>query len=468
MSDYQVAVIGAGPGGYVSAIRCAQLGLKTVCIEKWVDDKEKPTLGGTCLNVGCIPSKALLDSTHLYETLNKDAKHHGINVKEPSLNLEVMHQRKDQIITNFSQGIAGLFAKNGVDLIQGSARFIDQNTLEVSQSGEVKNLSADNIIIATGSSPITLENLPLGESVVDNAGALNFDEVPVDLGIIGAGVIGLELGTVWRRLGANVTIFEMAETFLPLVDRDIADQAYRVLTKQGLNIKLGAKVTEADIDEDYVSITYEDSQGEDEIEFDKLIVAVGRTANTQGLDLERAGIRCDDRDFILCDESCRTNTPNIFAIGDVTSGPMLAHRASKDGILAAETISGDRGTKNYSAIPWVIYTSPEIAWCGETEQSLEAQGIKYRVGKFPFIANGRAHAMLETEGMVKILTAMDGQVLGLHILGPFASELISTGVTAVQNGFSYADIVHEIHAHPSLSEVIHEAALDIEDRKLHL
>lgn len=469
MADYKVAVIGAGPGGYVAAIRCAQLGLSTVCIEKWRDENDKPALGGTCLNVGCIPSKALLDSSHLYETLNHEAKDHGIKVNTSSIDITTMHARKEQIISNFSQGIDGLCKKNGVHMLYGSARFIDAHTVEVDiPEGQKQTITADHFIIATGSVPVSLEQLPLGASIADNAGALAYDEVPVDLGIVGAGVIGLELGSVWRRLGANVTILEMSEEFLPAVDRDIAKEALKVYQKQGLNIKLGASITETDIDEDYVAVEYEDAQGEHEAEFDKLIVAVGRKPNTESLNLTAIGVELDERGFIVTDDTCKTQQDHIYAIGDVTAGPMLAHRASKDGIHAAENIHGANHKSDFNNIPWIVYTWPEIAWCGQTEQELKAAGIKYQQGQFPFVANGRAHAMNSTEGKIKILTAEDGVILGVHILGPNASELIATGVAAMQKDLNYQDIINEIHAHPSLSEAMHEAALDIEKRTIHI
>lgn len=469
MSDYSVAVIGAGPGGYVAAIRCAQLGLPTVCIEKWRDENDQLSLGGTCLNVGCIPSKALLDSTHLYETLCKEAQDHGIKVSGSVVDLNVMHSRKDQIIKNFSGGIGSLFEKNGVDSLFGSASFVDEHTLEIETLDQgKKTITADHIIIATGSVPVTLEQFPNGESVADNAGALNFDEVPVDLGIVGAGVIGLELGSVWRRLGSNVTILEMSPQFLPAVDREISREALKLYSKQGLDIKLGAQITETDVDDDYVSVSYTDAKGEHEVEFDKLIVAVGRKPNTNKLNLEKINVKVDERGFIATNNLCQTNIKHIYAIGDVTAGPMLAHRASKDGMHAAENINGDQHGSDYANIPWIIYTWPEIAWCGQTEEELKAAGIDYQKGKFPFMANGRAHAMNSAEGKIKILTDSKGLVLGVHIIGPNASELIAAGVSAMEKGQTYHDIINEIHAHPTLSEAIHEAALDIEKRTIHI
>ena len=470
MTDYDVAVIGAGPGGYVAAIRCAQLGLKTVCIDKWVNNKSAASLGGTCLNVGCIPSKALLDSSHLYETINQEASDHGINAKISSVSLDKMQARKNTIINNFSKGIAGLFAKNKVESLLGTAKLVDKNTIEISSDQSEKTvIMAKNIIIATGSSPVEIKQAIVEESIVDNDGALNFDEIPTDLGVIGAGVIGLELGSVWRRLGSNVTLLEMSNEFLPTADKEIAKEALKIFKSQGLNIKLGAKMTETENDEDYVGVTYSDDNGEEELEFDKLIVAVGRKPNSENLGLNEIGIEMNDRGFIKTNDQCQTNIDNIYAIGDVTAGPMLAHKASKDGITTAENIAnGNTKTTNYDNIPWIIYTWPEIAWAGKTEQELKENNVAYKVGKFPFMANGRAHAMNAPKGMIKIIAAEDGKVLGIHILGPNASELIATGVSAVGQKHSYQEIIDEIHAHPTLSEAIHEAALDIEKRTIHI
>lgn len=470
MTDYDVAVIGAGPGGYVAAIRCAQLGLKTVCIDKWVNEKAAASLGGTCLNVGCIPSKALLDSSHLYESINHEAAAHGINAKSTSINLDQMQTRKNTIINNFSKGIGGLFKKNKVDSLLGSAKLLDNTTIEVTNEKMVEQLvKAKNIIIATGSVPIDIPQAKIEDSIVDNEGALNFDEIPTDLGVIGAGVIGLELGSVWRRLGANVTLLEMCKDFLPMADHEIAKEALKIFKSQGLDIKLGAKMTETENDEDYVSVTFEDHNGEDELEFDKLIVAVGRKPNSNNLALDSIGIDTDERGFIKTNKQCQTNIENIYAIGDVTAGPMLAHRASKDGIIAAENIiNNNNKSTHYENIPWIIYTWPEIAWCGKTEQELKKEGVSYKTGKFPFLANGRAHAMNTPSGLIKIIAADDGTILGMHILGPNASEMIATGVSVVGQQHSYQDIIDEIHAHPTLTEAIHEAALDIEKRTIHI
>jgi dihydrolipoamide dehydrogenase len=468
MSEYDIAVIGAGPGGYVAAIRCAQLGLKTVCIDKWIGTDGKPSLGGTCLNVGCIPSKALLDSSHLYESISKEASVHGINSKA-SLDLAKMQGRKKTIINNLAGGIAGLFKKNGVESIAGTARLTSSQSIEITApDSSTRCIAAKNIIIATGSVPIDIPQAKVEDSIVDNAGALGFDELPVDLGIIGAGVIGLELGSVWRRLGSKVTLLEMCDEFLPTVDHEIAALALKIFKSQGLNILLGAKVTETENDEDYVSVTYAQDAGEHEAEFDRLVVAVGRRPNTDGLGLDDLDINVDARGFVITDDECQTNIEHVYAIGDVSSGPMLAHRASKDGIIVAENIAaGSHKKTHYEQIPWVIYTWPEIAWFGKTEQELDASGTPCKVGTFPFMASGRAHAMNSPQGMVKIIAAQDDTILGMHIIGPNASELIASGVSAAANKHTYKTIIEEIHAHPTLSEAMHEAALDIENRAIH-
>ncbi|MEQ8427902.1 MAG: dihydrolipoyl dehydrogenase [Gammaproteobacteria bacterium] len=468
MTNYDVAVIGAGPGGYVTAIRCAQLGLKTICIDKWINTQNKASLGGTCLNVGCIPSKALLDSSHLYEACKEEAASHGIGMTPGKLDVPAMLARKNTIISQMSQGISGLFKKNKVDSLLGSATIVDKNTIEVTTDGNKEIVKAEKIVIATGSVPAQIPGATIEKSIVDNEGALDFEAVPGDLGIIGAGVIGLELGSVWRRLGANVTILEMVADFLPAVDREIAKEALKIFKSQGLDIKLGTKVTDIENDDDYVSVTYEDQSGEDELEFEKLIVAVGRKPLTENLGLETVGVELDDRGYIVVNKQCQTSVDNIYAIGDVTRGPMLAHRASKDGIVVAENIAGKNKSIDYQSIPWVIYTWPEIAWAGATEQELKDKSISYKKGKFPFLANGRAHAMNCAKGMIKILSSEDGTVLGVHIIGPNASELISEGVAAISKKLSYTDIIDEIHAHPTLTEAFHEAALDIENRTIHI
>jgi dihydrolipoyl dehydrogenase len=408
---------------------------------------------------------------HIYTNrINKESAIHGIKTNIESLDLGKMQTRKNNIINNFSKGITGLFKKNKVESLLGTAKIIDKNTIEITNNqSEKKLVTANNIIIATGSVPLEIKQAVTEGNIVDNDGALNFDEIPKNLGVIGAGVIGLELGSVWRRLGSNVTLLEMCDDFLPAVDHEIAKEALKISKAQGLNIKLGAKVTETKNDEDIVSVIYTDDKGESELKFDKLIVAVGRKPNTDKLELSNAGVEINERGFIITNDRCQTNIDNIYAIGDVIPGPMLAHKASKEGVIAAENIAkGNEKTTHYDNIPWVIYTWPEIAWSGKTEQELKEKNISYKVGRFPFLANGRAHAMNTPKGMVKIIAADDGKILGMHIIGPCASELIAVGVSAIGQHQSYQDIIDEIHAHPTLSEAIHEAALDIENRTIHI
>jgi dihydrolipoyl dehydrogenase len=478
MKNYDVIVIGAGPGGYVSAIRCAQLGLSVACVESWSKENGKPALGGTCLNVGCIPSKALLESTHHFSHLKNDAADHGINVSGASMDVNKMIARKDKTVHILTQGIASLFRKNNIDLLHGRGRISSQNEsgqyhVEVSPANEDDEklmASAKHIIIATGSEPTKIPPAKVdNDRIVDSTGALAFDETPRKLGIIGAGVIGLELGSVWNRLGSEVVILEALDSFLEPVDDQLSDVAYKILSKQGLDIRLGAKVTGTGSNNQEVIVIYEDAEGKQQISVDKLIVAVGRTPNTEGLDAEDCGLNLDEKGFIQVDDQCQTNLPNVYAIGDVVRGPMLAHKASEEGVAVAERIVGKAGHINYQTIPWVIYTWPEIAWVGMTEQELEANGIDYKPGIFPFIANSRARATGDTAGMVKILAdKLSDKILGVHILGPNASELISEAVLAMEFDASSEDIARTIHGHPSLSEAIHEAALAVDNRALHI
>jgi len=479
MKNYDVIVIGAGPGGYVAAIRCAQLGLSVACVESWSKENGKPALGGTCLNVGCIPSKALLESTHHFSYLKNDAADHGINVSGATMDVNKMIARKDKTVQILTQGIAGLFKKNNIDLLHGRGRITAQDNsghylIEVSPSStedeETITASGKHIIIATGSEPSKIPAAKVdNDRIVDSTGALAFNETPRKLCIIGAGVIGLELGSVWSRLGSEVVILEALETFLEPVDNQLSDEAYKILTKQGLDIRLGAKVTGTGSNNQEVIVIYENAEGKQQISVDKLIVAVGRSPNTEGLDAEACGLTLDEKGFIKVDEQCQTNLPNVFAVGDVVRGPMLAHKASEEGVAVAERIAGQAGHVNYQTIPWVIYTWPEIAWVGMTEQELEKNGIAYKVGTFPFIANSRARATGDTSGMVKILAdSQSDRVLGVHILGPNASELIAEAVLAMEFDASSEDIARTIHGHPSLSEAIHEAALDVDNRALHI
>ncbi len=472
MENYDVVVIGAGPGGYVAAIRCAQLGLKTACIESWRNGKGEPTLGGTCLNVGCIPSKALLDSSHHYEHLRKHAKEHGISTGEVAIDVAVMQKRKDKIVQTLTQGIGALFKKNGVQWLQGHGRLLpDLQVAVVDPAGaETARLQAKHIVVATGSVPARIPPAPVDQRrIVDSTGALAFDAVPATLGVIGAGVIGLELGSVWRRLGAEVTVFEALPSFLAAADQDVAKEAQKLLSKQGLDIRLGAKVTQVAADDTGVTVDVEIGGKAEQARFDKLVVAVGRSPNTAGLGAEAAGLKLDARGFIDVDDHCRTNVPGIYAIGDVVRGPMLAHKASEEGIAVAEHIAGQKPHIDHANIPWVIYTWPEIAWAGATEQALKAENRPCKTGRFPFLASGRARAMGETDGFIKIISdATTDAVLGVHVIGPNASELIAEAVLAMEFGASAEDIARTVHAHPTLSEGMHEAALGVDKRMIHL
>ncbi len=479
MKNYDVIVIGAGPGGYVAAIRCAQLGLSTACVESWSKANGKPALGGTCLNVGCIPSKALLESSHHFSHLKNNAADHGINVSGARMDVPRMIARKDKMVQMLTQGITGLLKKNNIDLLHGRGQITTQDEsghthIEVSpptsEGGEKITASAKHIIIATGSEPTKIPPAKVdNDRIVDSTGALAFDETPRKLGVIGAGVIGLELGSVWSRLGSEVVILEALDSFLEPVDNQLSDEAYKILSKQGLDIRLGAKVTGTGTNNQEVIVVYEDAEGKHQISFDKLIVAVGRTPNTQGLGAETSGLALDERGFIQVDDQCQTNLQNVYAIGDVVRGPMLAHKASEEGVAVAERIAGQSGHMNYRTIPWVIYTWPEIAWVGMTEQELQNSGIDYKIGTFPFAANSRARTSGDTAGMVKILAdSQSDRILGVHMLGPNASELISEAVLAMEFDASSEDIARTIHGHPSLSEAIHEAALNVDNRALHL
>jgi dihydrolipoamide dehydrogenase len=473
MSDYDVLVIGAGPGGYVAAIRCAQLGMKAACVEGWLAPNGKPALGGTCLNVGCIPSKALLDSSHHFEHINKHAAEHGITVEGASIDVGTMMKRKDKVVQALTMGVAGLFKKNKVEWLQGFAKLKSSTEVDVTSTtapAKTQTVSAKHLIIATGSVPAQIPPAPLdGTTIVDSTGALSFETIPKRLGVIGAGVIGLELGSVWRRLGSEVVVLEALETFLPPVDRGIADDAFKQLGRQGLDIRLGAKVTATEVQGDTVTVHYERGGKTEEIQVDKLIVAVGRKPNTQGLGAEAAGLKLDTRGFIEVDEDCRTALPNVYAIGDVVRGPMLAHKASEEGVAVAERIAGQQPHVDFNTVPWVIYTWPEIAWVGQTEQALREQGRDIAVGSFPMLANGRAKAMGEATGLVKIIAdAKTDELLGVHIFAPNASELIAEAVLAMTFHGSAEDIALTCHAHPTLAEATHEAALAAKGRVIHL
>jgi dihydrolipoamide dehydrogenase len=471
MENYDVVVIGGGPGGYIAAIRCAQLGMKTACVEQWQSDKGKTVLGGTCLNVGCIPSKALLDSSHHFEDINKHAKDHGISVDNAQMDVGKMLKRKDKTVQILTMGVAGLFKKHGITLLEGTGSLISNSEVQItSASGENQSVAAKTIIIATGSVPAVLPPAPVdNETIVDSTGALSFSEVPETLGVIGAGVIGLELGSVWRRLGSKVTVIEALDSFMSAADHDIAAAAQKELEKQGLDIQLGAKMTSCEVSNGKAKVQYEQNGESHTLEVDKLIVAIGRKPNTEGLNADQAGLKLDERGFIETDDQCRTNLDNVFAIGDVIHGPMLAHKAMEEGAAVAELIDGQKPEFGHDNIPWVVYTWPEIAWVGKTENELKAEGRNIRVGSFPFMATGRARAMNETTGMIKMIgDAETDELLSVHIFGPNASELISEAVLAKSFRASTEDIARTIHAHPTLSEAMHEAALSVDGRTLHI
>ena len=475
MSDtvYDVLVIGGGPGGYVAAIRAAQLGLSAACVDKWTNDKGKTVYGGTCLNVGCIPSKALLESSYNYERVSKHFAAHGVLADNPRVDLATMQKRKEKVVTALVTGIDGLFRKNKVAAMSGAASIIsvgDVCEVEINHDGKKTRVKAKNLIIATGSVPRDIPPAPVdGKNIVDNEGALAFDSVPKKLGVIGAGVIGLELGSVWNRLGSEVQVLEAMPDFLAAADVDVAKEAAKIFKKQGLNIETGAKVTGAKTSAKNVEVSWEKDGKTQKEKFDKLIVAVGRAPYTNGLGLETVGLETENG-FINVDSQCRTKYANVFAIGDVVRGPMLAHKAEDEGSMVAEIIAGQKPEIDYDCIPWVIYTHPEIAWAGKTEQTLKAEGVEYRKGAFPFIANGRARGLGETDGFVKMLAAADDgdRILGVHIMGAGASDLIAEGVLALEMGAASEDIARTCHAHPTLAEAFREAALAVDGRAIHI
>jgi len=471
---FDVAVIGAGPGGYTAAIRAAQLGLNTVCIDDWKNARGKPSLGGTCLNVGCIPSKALLESSENYERALHKFGEHGITVKDVAVDIATMLARKDKIVDSFTGGIALLFRKNKVTSMHGRGRFVAGGTayqIEVRNGDAAEVIEAKHVIIATGSVPRQLPFAPVdNERIVDNTGALALPQVPKRLGVIGAGVIGLEMGSVWKRLGSQVTILEALPNFLQAADEQVAKEALRVFTKVvGLDIRLGVKIGAVKTSKKGVAVEYADPAGEQKAEFDVLVVAVGRAPQSAGLGAESVGLKLDSRGFIEVDDHCRTSLANVYAIGDVVRGPMLAHKSSEEGVAVAEMIAGQSGHVNLETVPWVIYTAPEIAWVGKTEQELKAKNVEYRSGQCPFIVNGRARAIGETAGFVKVLAdARTGRILGVHMIGPYASELIAEAVVAMEFGAAAEDIARIVHAHPTLSEALHEAALGVDKRTINL
>jgi len=471
MTDkYDVVVIGGGPAGYVAAIRCAQLGLNTACVDEWVNADGAMSLGGTCVNVGCIPSKALLESSEAWAKTQHEWANHGIRVDGAKMDIEQMHTRRREIVKSLTGGVAQLFKSNGVTGLHGHGKLVDKHRIEVSgPDGDASTIEADSIILASGSQPVDLKVSPIdGDRIVDSAGALEFDAVPKRLGVIGGGVIGLELGSVWARLGSEVVILEAMDDFLSIADRQIAKEAHKQFKKQGLDIRLGARVTGSKASKKDVTLTYEDANGGDTLKFDKLIVCVGRRPNTDNLFSEEPRIELDEKGFIEINDQFRTNLPHVYAIGDVVRGPMLAHKASEEGVAVAEIIAGQHGHVNYNTVPSVIYTWPEVAWVGKTEEELKSAGIDYRTGSFSFAANGRAKAMEAAMGLTKFIAdAHSDEILGIHIVGPGASELIAEGVLAMEYRATSEDVARTMHAHPTLSETMHEAALAVDGRMIH-
>jgi dihydrolipoamide dehydrogenase len=471
---FDVVVIGSGPAGYIAAVRAAQLGLKTACVEKWRNPNGEMALGGTCLNVGCIPSKALLASSEEYEKVSHHLGAHGITVKGASMNIATMLKRKDVIVSKMSKGIEFLFRKNKITWLKGHGRFagrVDQGfTIEV-EGDEKESVTAKNVIIATGSKARHLPGIAVDNKIVcDNEGALAFDSVPEKLGVIGAGVIGLELGSVWRRLGSEVTVLEALPTFLGACDDAVSKEAFKLFTQQGLDIHLGVKIGDVKASAKGVTLNYADSDGKPHtLAVDRLIVSVGRVPNTENLNLESVGLSVDARGFVPVNDHCETSIAGVYAVGDVVRGPMLAHKGEDEGVMVAEIIAGQKPHIDYDCIPWVIYTSPEIAWVGRTEQQLQAEGREYKSGQFPFAANGRALGMDATDGFVKVLAdAETEQILGVHIIAVGASDLISEAAVAMEFKASAEDIGRVCHPHPSLSEAVREASLAIYKRALNM
>ncbi len=469
--NFDVIVIGAGPGGYVAAIRCAQLGLNTAVIDSQVNSEGEPSLGGTCLNVGCIPSKALLDSSEQYHRLQHQFSSHGISAENATIDIAVMQQRKSAIVSSLTGGISQLFKANKVTSFHGFGQLLADKAVNViDRDGEVtKTLSANEIILAPGSIPIEIPSIPYDhEFIVDSTGALAFGRVPARLGVIGAGVIGLELGSVWNRLGSEVVMLEALDDFLDLADHQVAREAKRHFGKQGMDIRLGAMVNRIDSGAGGLQVQYTQKDESHTLEVDRVIVAVGRKPATDGLLGEGCGVTTDDRGFIEVDDMCLTPVPGVWAVGDAVRGPMLAHKSSEEGVAVAERIAGGKAHVDFNCVPWVIYTSPEIAWVGATEKELKAQGREIRTGSFPFAATGRAKAMEEPHGFVKIVADKNtDRILGVHMVGPHVSELIGECVLAMEFQASSEDLARTIHAHPTLSEATHEAALAVDKRAIH-
>jgi dihydrolipoyl dehydrogenase len=468
---YDVVVIGSGPAGYVAAIKAAQLGMSTACVEKWLDDDGKVLLGGTCLNVGCIPSKALLDSSHKFAEARDHYGIHGIAVEGLAMDVPAMLARKNKIVSQLTGGIAGLFKHNGVTPIAGTGKVLAGANVEVTdKDGKVQVIEAGNVIIAAGSVPVNIPPAPIdNEYIIDSTGALELQEIPKRLGVIGAGVIGLELGSVWGRLGADVVVLEALDEFLPMMDVQIAKETGKILKKQGLDIRLGTRVTNATVQDGVVEVAYSTSEGEHVETFDKLIVAVGRRPRSEELFASDSGLTLDERGYIFVNDNCETEAPFVYAVGDVVRGPMLAHKGSEEGIMVVERIAGKQAQMNYDCIPSVIYTHPEVAAVGKTEQELKADGVPYKAGVFPFVASGRALASNESDGMVKLLAHADtDRILGCHIVGPSAADLVQQVVIAMEFGSSAEDLALTVFGHPTLSEAVHEAALAVDGHAIHI
>lgn len=469
---FDVAVIGAGPAGYVCAIRAAQLGLKTVCVEKWIDGAGGPTLGGTCLNVGCIPSKALLDSSHRFHQAAHQFADHGIGLDKLSIDVAAMMKRKDKVVAKMSGGIKALFAANGVSLVSGQARVLSGQKMQVTDAaGKVSEIHASHTVVAVGSHPVEIPPVPLDRDlIVDSTGALEFDKVPERLGVIGAGVIGLELGSVWGRLGSKVTVLEAMDDFLGMADRELAGASEKIFRKQGLDIRLGCRVVRSETQGKEVQVYYQDRQGKESMEtFDKVIVAVGRAPSTADLFAPEAGIELDQRGFIPVDDHCRTPVSGLYAVGDTVRGPMLAHKGAEEGVMVADLIAGKAGHVNYDLVPSIIYTHPEVAWAGQTEEQAKAAGIAVKTGSFPFAAVGRAVAASESEGLVKIVAdSKTDRVLGVHAVGGCAAELVQQGVVAMEFSASVEDLALTMFGHPTFGEALHEAALAVDNRAIHM
>jgi dihydrolipoamide dehydrogenase len=467
--QFDVVVIGGGPAGYPAAIRAAQNKLSVACIDAWQNGDGGHAFGGTCLNAGCIPSKALLESSELYHRAKHEFAVHGIGCTDVQLDLAAMQKRRASIVRTMTGGILALFKSSGVTGIPGKGRLLAANQVEVTGfDGAKRTIEAKDVVLASGSVPVRLDNVPHdGKAIVDSWNALEFTAVPRRLGVIGAGVIGLELGSVWRRLGSEVVMLEALDQFLPIADQAVAREAQRHFKKLGLDIRLGAKVLRASVDGDAVNLVYTDAKGEQTLQLDKVVVAVGRRPYTQDLLADGSGVQLDRRGFIVVDEHCRTGVPHVWAVGDVVRGPMLAHKGKEEGVMVADLIAGRYAEVNYKVIPSVIYTAPEIAWVGQTEEQVKASGVPYKVGSFPFAASGRARAMESGLGFAKIVAASDSdEILGVHVIGPMAGELIAEAVLAMEYAATTEDLQRTIHAHPTLSEALHEAALAADKRAI--